>query len=66
MPCYAPRCFNNLLHGKSYAIAKVHNITLITICQVAHGQNMSLCQIGDMNIIAHTSAILCGIIAAKD
>lgn len=60
------RRVDDLLHGKSNAVAEVEHVVLAAVHQVFRRQDVRRGQIGDVDVIADAGAVSCRIIVPKN
>lgn len=63
---HGTRGVDDLLHRKADTIAQIEHIALSPPEQMIQRQDMRLGQVGDVDVIPHTGAVLCGIILAEN
>ena len=57
---------NDFLYGKANTIAEVENIAFAAVHQVIHSKNMCLSQVGHMDVVTNTGAVLGVVVVTKD
>ena len=57
---------NDFFDGKADAVAQIKDVALAAVHQIIHRQNMRLCQICHMDVIADTCAVLGVVVIAKN
>ena len=58
------RSFDYLTNGVAYAVSEVENVALAAIVEVLHSKNMSLCKVGNVDIVTDTSSVWSVVISA--
>ena len=58
------RSFDYLTNGVAYAVAEVENVALAAIVEVLYSKNMSLCKVGNVDIVTDTSSVWSVVISA--
>ena len=58
------RSFDYLTNGVAYAVAEVENVALAAIVEVLYSKNMSLCKVGNVDIVTNTSSVWSVVISA--
>ena len=51
------RSFDYLTNGVAYAVAEVENVALAAIVEVLYSKNMSLCKVGNVDIVTDKRAL---------
>ena len=57
---------HHLFDGEADAVAQIKDVVLPALHQVVQRQNVRLGQVVDMDVVAHTGAVLGGIVVAED
>ena len=66
MTCNFSCGFDNFLYCKPYAVPEVENVTFIAFHKVLHRKYMCIRKVRYMNIVTHTSPVLCWIVFTKN